>query len=1116
MDFANSSSGFCFFAVIDLNGYCTFANRHLKDLFRTKSPEGDEFVALFKEEERPPWQKTYEDIVHFPYQTARLSTEILGEVYCPLVEWQVVPQLKDNEVIGYECCGEILEGGEVGEKENVRNIIEHTSLPLFLNTVDGKILYANKAALELFEYTALELTQLGIEDVVDTTDPRLTDALEHKKNHGWAKCELVGIKKNGSRFPCEFSTSSFSNGKGEINCSTSFVDITGRQGHEKELERFVVETKGLQEKAEEESYRLKKILESISDGFIALDHHENIAYINKKAEYTLGKDHEELLGKPAADFLSANIMRVLEELDDKSLSLYKPIVIEELVGPSQTWLENRIYPSPRGASIFIKDITGQKKFEALLKEQHADLKAVIENTQDIVFSTDMDLNLIIFNASFRNFSYSLCNVRAKKGSNVFEYYPKEKREAFAEMAKKALSGQRFSSVESFEINGDTVYLDISVNPVFSVKEQTGVAVVARNITEKKKQEEALLKQDVRLKILVDDFQKIMASSLDVICTLDAEGKILKISAACKDLLGYEPEELIGQPIDNFLYEDDLARTASAIEKVKEGEVMRDFENRYYRKNGSLVYVIWSSKWDDKEEKFYAIARDATEKKATEMVLKASEEKYKLLFYENPFPMWIYELQTELFLEVNEAAIHTYGYTKEEFLSMTIKDIRTEDEKLRLEKYQNSLDDRLKSHKGYWKHLKKDGEIIHVEITAHTLQFEGRSSKLVLSNNRTEQIIAEQQLLKSNERFNYVIKATFNAIWDWDLVSNRIEWNEGIKNMFGYDNGDVFENMNWWENNLHPDDKDRVVQNLSNTIEQKNPHWEDEYRFRTAEGSYKYVLDRGFTVFEDGEPSRMIGAMQDISYRKENEIVLKELNQVLEKRAEELSTSNAELERFAYVASHDLQEPLRMVTSFLQLLEKRYKEKLDKKAHEYIAFAVDGADRMKTLILDLLEYSRVNTTKEENEPVDLIVVMDELVRTYSSTLQETQGKIHYSAMPVVNGNSTQLLQLFQNLVGNAIKYKSENVPEIHIDFKELEDQFEFKVSDNGIGIEPRFFHKIFIIFQRLHNREQYSGTGIGLAICKKIVERHGGKIWVESEPGKGSTFYFTIPKQWQMN
>jgi light-regulated signal transduction histidine kinase (bacteriophytochrome) len=256
---------------------------------------------------------------------------------------------------------------------------------------------------------------------------------------------------------------------------------------------------------------------------------------------------------------------------------------------------------------------------------------------------------------------------------------------------------------------------------------------------------------------------------------------------------------------------------------------------------------------------------------------------------------------------------------------------------------------------------------------------------------------------------------------------------------------------------------------------------------------------------------MIGAMQDLTERKSNELVLQQLNNSLQKRASELAESNAELERFAYVASHDLQEPLRMVTSFLQLLEKRYKDKLDQKAHEYIEFAVDGAERMKQLILDLLEYSRVNTSANEQEEVDLNVIVKDLKLTYSNTLKANGGTIVSNDLPVIKGSKTQILQVFQNLIGNAIKYKSDEKPVIDISWKDNNAFYEFAIADNGIGINPRFFNKIFILFQRLHNREQYSGTGIGLAICKKIIEKHGGKIWVESESGKGSTFYFTLPK-----
>jgi light-regulated signal transduction histidine kinase (bacteriophytochrome) len=237
----------------------------------------------------------------------------------------------------------------------------------------------------------------------------------------------------------------------------------------------------------------------------------------------------------------------------------------------------------------------------------------------------------------------------------------------------------------------------------------------------------------------------------------------------------------------------------------------------------------------------------------------------------------------------------------------------------------------------------------------------------------------------------------------------------------------------------------------------------------------------------------------------------EQNKNLQSRVTELSVSNAELERLAYMTSHDLQEPLRMVSSFLRLLQKKHHAQLDQEAVQYIHFAVEGADRMKKLIIDLLDYSRIQSGVGKEEKVDLNEVMQEVLLTFHLLIVEQGVQVTVDPLPVIPGNKMRMMQLFQNLLGNAIKYRGKEAPSIQVSAEEATDHWTFFVRDNGIGIEPHFFDKIFIIFQRLHARNENSGTGIGLTICKKIVERQGGRIWVESEPGKGSTFFFTIPK-----
>jgi signal transduction histidine kinase len=236
----------------------------------------------------------------------------------------------------------------------------------------------------------------------------------------------------------------------------------------------------------------------------------------------------------------------------------------------------------------------------------------------------------------------------------------------------------------------------------------------------------------------------------------------------------------------------------------------------------------------------------------------------------------------------------------------------------------------------------------------------------------------------------------------------------------------------------------------------------------------------------------------------------QLEYKVEERTVELTRSNADLAQFAYVASHDLQEPLRMVSSYLQLIEQRYKDKLDAAGTEFMNYAVDGATRMQTMINDLLTFSRVGTRGKPFEPTDCEVILDQTLANLQMAIEESQAIITHDPLPTVMSDDTQMVLLFQNLIGNAIKFRTQEQMRVHISAQAKGREWVFSVRDNGIGIDPQYFERLFVIFQRLHSKEEYPGTGIGLAVCKRVVERHGGKIWVESQPGQGSTFYFTIP------
>jgi PAS domain S-box-containing protein len=292
-------------------------------------------------------------------------------------------------------------------------------------------------------------------------------------------------------------------------------------------------------------------------------------------------------------------------------------------------------------------------------------------------------------------------------------------------------------------------------------------------------------------------------------------------------------------------------------------------------------------------------------------------------------------------------------------------------------------------------------------------------------------------------------------------------------------------------------KDRVAAALSGT--KVTYEVEVPYESGSRWMSVIYMPDSDI----DGNVKGFYSLASDITERKQAEEELRHVT-------EELKRSNAELKQFAYAASHDLQEPLRNVAGFTKLLEKRYKGKFDEKADEYFGYITDGVARMHSMIRDLLEYSRVGSRGKPLRPENCAEAVNQALSNLHSAIENTGAKIACDSLPVVMADLSQLVRLFQNLIGNALKFCRRKPPKVHISAKQTGNDWIFSVRDNGIGIDPKHFERIFSIFQRLHTREEYEGTGVGLSICKKIVERHGGSIWVESEVGKGTTFFFTIP------
>ncbi len=425
---------------------------------------------------------------------------------------------------------------------------------------------------------------------------------------------------------------------------------------------------------------------------------------------------------------------------------------------------------------------------------------------------------------------------------------------------------------------------------------------------------------------------------------------------------------------------------------------------------------------------------------------------------------------------------------------------------------------------FYRNFKKaleSGQAYHFEDYLEVFQswfsisaFPSHSGLTVYFKDVTENKNAQEEISQSNERFERVSEATNDAIWDYQISEDKLYWGKGFMTMFGYDPNSIHVTRRLYFDLVHDQDRERVKTTFEEA--KANPetvNWKEEYRFRKEDGSYAYVIDRVvFSRNSAGHAVRVTGAISDITERREFEISLKKLNANLKRQTNELAISNAELEQFAYVASHDLQEPLRMVSSFLSQLDRRYRNQMDAKAQNYIYYAMDGAVRMRQVILDLLEYSRVGKEPRSLEKVNLEEVIYEVTQLQAKLIEEKRAKIRFEGQAFITSFKSPILQIFQNLIGNALKYSKEDVPpRITIACLEENNHWLLSVKDNGIGIEEEYFDKIFIIFQRLHVKQKYTGTGLGLAIVKKIVEGLGGRIWLESEFTVGTTFYFTISK-----
>ncbi len=599
--------------------------------------------------------------------------------------------------------------------------------------------------------------------------------------------------------------------------------------------------------------------------------------------------------------------------------------------------------------------------------------------------------------------------------------------------------------------------------------------------------------------------------------INRNNDIVFANAAAADLYGADgAEDLIGISTRIFIHPDDL----EAVNKrqrtmLAEGERAPLLAQRRIRLDGQVVDVevaVTPITWEG-ERSILVVSRDISERRKTEMALRETEERIKNISANLPGMVYQRALlpngQVE-FPYISEGVIDVLGIDAQSALenpSQLIELIHVDDRERYFEALAHSAKT-LEQLDIVFRIIQPSGAERWVRgVSRPRKREDGAMVWDALMFDITARKHAEIELNKSEERYRRFLEGSPDAIYvhsnDQIVYANgaavALFGASSTEDLLGSDATKLF----------HPDDLLKREQQREQTKTTGSTSSLAEYRFRRLDGTEFHGEITAATIDWEGAASIFVN-VRDISRRKSFEKRLEMLNEQLTDQADELQRSNSDLEQFAYIASHDLQEPLRMISGYCQLLQRRYKDRLDQDANEFIEFAVEGAGRMQRLISDILMYSRVGTRAKPLEKIPCQEILDGALANLQVAIEETGAVITSDELPEIMGDRGQLGQLFQNLLGNALKFRGDKTPEIHVSATQAGKGWEISVSDNGIGIEPEHRDRIFLIFQRLHTRAEYEGTGIGLAVCQKIAARHGGTLTVDASESGGSKFIFNLP------